>query len=147
LYAIAGRQHVTHSDNNHYRILENCQPIEFRHPFFDTELIEYLLTLPNHYKYREGVIKILLREALKDIYPPAIYERKDKAEFSEALLAQMSVLDMKKIWSNSQLIKNRLIDESLVEALLNQYQNSSIGAEGVGRFWRATALELWVMEI
>lgn len=146
LYATVGRQHVMHTDNNHYRILESSHSIEFRHPFFDTELIEYLLSLPNYYKYRQGMIKVVLREALKNIYPSAIYKRKDKAEFSEALMAQMNEVEMNHVWDNSILIKNDLIDDSMLEKLLCEYNKKSIDAEAVGNFWRMTTLELWLKE-
>lgn len=144
LYYLVGRQHVMHTDNNYYRVLESTENIEFRHPFFDTNLIEYVLTLPNYYKYKNGKIKVILREALKDLYPSSIYEREDKAEFSEALLAQINAIDVLQVWKHSLLIKNELIDQTYLHELMDQYQNNLIGSEGVGNLWRMISLELWL---
>ena len=141
---IVGKNHVMHTDNNYYRVLESSENIEFRHPFFDTKLVEYLLALPNYYKYQDGTIKVILRESLKDIYPHMIYNRQDKAEFSEALHAQMDAIDMEKVWKDSLLLKNDLINKNNLYELLNQYQNKTIKPQNVGSFWRWTTLELWL---
>lgn len=141
---ISGNSQVTHIDNNYYRTLELYENIEFRHPFFDTNLIEYILTLPNYYFYKGGTTKIILREALKELYPSLIYERKDKAEFSEALLDQMNAIDMDQVWKDSLLIKNELLDKSHLYELIEQYKNKTINASDLGDFWKMTTLELWL---
>lgn len=140
---IVGRHHVMHTDNNHYRILEASENIEFRHPFFDTELIEYVLSLPNYYKYQGGIIKVILREALKDLYPDVIYKRKDKADFSEALIAQMDAINIAEIWENSLLLKNHLIDKYYLYELLKEYQDKTFDPIKIGKLWRLTTLEMW----
>jgi len=141
---VAGRYQVIYGDSNYYRALESFEKIEFRHPFFDTNLIEYVLTLPNSFLYKGGVIKIILREALKELYPPSIYERKDKAEFSEAILAQMNAIDIDQVWKDSLLIKNKLINKVYLYELLQKYKTKTINAAEVGDFWKMTTLELWI---
>lgn len=141
--SILGRHHVMHTDNNHYRSLEMNENIEFRHPFFDTNLVEYLLSLPNYYKYQNGTIKLILRESLKNLYPEKIYNRKDKAEFSEALLAQMNLINFDLIAKESSLLKKGLIDEELENMLLTQFSEKTIDNGGVGKLWHLTTLRLW----
>lgn len=56
--------------------------IEARVPFLDPSLVELSIGLGNAHKYKEGYTKILLRKAMKDVLPPAIYSRKSKLGFS-----------------------------------------------------------------
>ena len=51
--------------------------LEVREPFFDNELIEYVLQIPDEYK-KGAVPKSLLIESLGDLIPPTIYNRPKK---------------------------------------------------------------------
>jgi asparagine synthase (glutamine-hydrolysing) len=55
--------------------------IESRVPFLDHELVELAFSLPSEYKVSLGQGKHVHRQAMKDIVPAAIYQRKDKAVF------------------------------------------------------------------
>lgn len=55
--------------------------IEARSPFLDYRLVEFMVSLSNDYKIRDGISKRLLRESLKDILPKEIIERKEKQSF------------------------------------------------------------------
>jgi asparagine synthase (glutamine-hydrolysing) len=54
--------------------------IESRLPFLDYRLVEFCLSLPDHFKYREGYTKKILRDAIANL-PKEIKERKDKMGF------------------------------------------------------------------
>jgi asparagine synthase (glutamine-hydrolysing) len=56
--------------------------IESRVPFLDYRLVEDTLSTPSYQKINRGETKHLLREALKDILPDKIIQRKDKKGFS-----------------------------------------------------------------
>jgi len=146
LQYIVGRYHTTHTDNNYYRLLEMNENIEFRHPFLDTRLVEYVLSLPNYYKYSCSTIKIVLREALKDIYPDKIYKRKDKAEFSEVLYALMNTIDIQKLWSDSSLLSEELIDAEVLNNLLVKYEQKTINEVDIFTLWKLTCTALWFQE-
>ena len=144
IQCVAGRHHVMHTDNNHYRSLEMNENIEFRHPFLDTRLVEYALSLPNYYKFSCNSIKIVLREALKDIFPEKIYKREDKAEFSEALLALMNSINIQTLWKDSPLVNKKLIDVELLNNLLVKYEQKTIDAVDTGNLWRLSCAALWI---
>jgi asparagine synthase (glutamine-hydrolysing) len=55
--------------------------IESRVPFLDHNLVETTLSLPNNLLMQKGVSKYILRESVKDILPPQIYNRLDKKGF------------------------------------------------------------------
>lgn len=55
--------------------------VESRTPFMDYRLMEFTLGLPERFVYKRGVRKAILRDAMHDILPPAIENRKDKMGF------------------------------------------------------------------
>jgi len=67
--------------------------LEVRVPFLDHELVEFVTRLPNHIRFHKGIKKGLCREAMKDLLPPEVLNRKEKQGFSFPL----------RIWSQKQL--------------------------------------------
>jgi asparagine synthase (glutamine-hydrolysing) len=54
---------------------------EVRLPFLNHELVEFVFSLPPHFKIRNGWTKWILRNAMKNILPPEIAWRRDKVGF------------------------------------------------------------------
>ncbi len=52
--------------------------LEIREPFFDYRLIEYMLGVPDKFKYNKGTPKNLLVKAMGDLLPPEIVYRPKK---------------------------------------------------------------------
>lgn len=50
--------------------------LEARVPFADHRIIDYVYNVPWHMKFQNGVEKTLLRDAFKDVLPPALLTRK-----------------------------------------------------------------------
>ncbi len=55
--------------------------IESRVPFLNTELVDFVLSLPVNFRIRHGYTKAVLREALKGLIPETIRTRTDKLGF------------------------------------------------------------------
>ena len=56
--------------------------IESRVPFLDVDFVNFALSLRGQYHIsKDGEMKHLFREAMKDILPAAIFQRKDKVGF------------------------------------------------------------------
>jgi len=55
--------------------------VESRTPFLDYRLLEFTMGLPERYIYKRGTRKALLRDAMHNIIPDAIENRKDKMGF------------------------------------------------------------------
>ncbi|MGH9733232.1 MAG: asparagine synthase (glutamine-hydrolyzing), partial [Candidatus Acidiferrales bacterium] len=49
-----------------------CHSLEVRVPFLDTQLVEYVLSLPESAKYSPGRPKSLLVDAVRDLLPPEV---------------------------------------------------------------------------
>lgn len=58
--------------------------VEVRAPFLDHEVVETALSIPSEQKLKDGQGKRVFREAVNDILPRAVAERKDKIGFSAA---------------------------------------------------------------
>ncbi len=56
--------------------------IEVRLPFLSHKLVEFVFSIPDTLIYRNGKTKFILREALQDNLPEAIYNRTDKIGFA-----------------------------------------------------------------
>jgi len=56
--------------------------IETRLPFLDYRIVEFMFSLPSHFKVRNGVTKYLLRESMKSILPESVRMRRSKFGFS-----------------------------------------------------------------
>jgi asparagine synthase (glutamine-hydrolysing) len=55
--------------------------VEVRLPFLNHELVEFLFSLPSHFKIREGWTKWLLRTSMENFLPEEIVWRKDKTGY------------------------------------------------------------------
>ena len=55
--------------------------LESRVPFIDTEVVEFAATLPADVKFKHGHLKHALKEAMRDVLPAAIVDRRDKMGF------------------------------------------------------------------
>jgi len=80
---------MTVRDGAPFHALEAAYGFRFRHPFYDRELVEYLLTLPPESLYSRGWTKLPLRYGLEGILPDPIRSRRDKAEFSALIRREL----------------------------------------------------------
>jgi asparagine synthase (glutamine-hydrolysing) len=55
--------------------------LESRVPLIDTEVVEFAATLPADVKFKQGHLKHALKEAMRDVLPAAIVDRRDKMGF------------------------------------------------------------------
>lgn len=58
--------------------------VESRMPFYDRDLAEFSLSLPADLKMRDGMTRVILRDAMKGRLPPQLLRRKGKFDFSYA---------------------------------------------------------------
>ncbi len=128
-------------DGNVLHAIENTYHIEFRHPFFDKKLVEFVLSLPPEYRYSQGKGKVLLRRAMEKILPEKIRLRKDKAEFSEVLVQQLHVIDINKLLKKSNLASLGLIEQRKIDAMICSFENRNYSE--LVFLWIIVNLEYW----
>lgn len=55
---------------------------EARVPFLDYRIMEFVMHLPEDFIIKKGITKSILRDAVRDIIPPEIFQRRDKIGFA-----------------------------------------------------------------
>jgi asparagine synthase (glutamine-hydrolysing) len=119
--------------------------IEARVPFLDHRLVEFLFTLPEHWKIHGVTTKYILREAMKGILPESIRTRKDKIGFKATPdLTFHLVRDHfdSLVESQTEYEKKWFDSEGVKETLLNP--NQSVHFEFL--LWRILNLKLWLRQ-
>jgi len=119
--------------------------IEYRHPFYDTRVIEFLLSLPPGYRFKNGTTKRILREAMKDLLPKDIYTRDDKAEFSEVVYDQIQAINLDEFWQNKYITKFGIVTEGEIEHIVRDFMELTTKRDHtiITPLWRLINLEKW----
>jgi asparagine synthase (glutamine-hydrolysing) len=118
---------------------------EYRYPFLDRELVEYLFSIPREQLVRPGRRRALMRRALKNIVPDEILERRRKGRQTRAPLVAMQLAHGKidKLFTNALISSSGFVDPDRLRAALELTCN---GRDV--RWWRplmrAIGLELWL---
>ena len=133
--------HTTLMDGNLFHCAEKHFGVEYRHPFFDRELVEFALSLPPEMKYRNRTIKWILREAMEGILPEKIRQRRDKAEFSEVLMRQIDALDLDELLGDPCIVRLGLIEKKRLEHYRESYRKRE--KRYTVPFWAAINVEYW----
>ena len=116
--------------------------LESRVPFLDHPIVELAATVPANIKFENGNMKHVLRTAVRDLLPAAIYERTDKMGFPVPLHEWITqpgpVRDFVVDVFSSQAARSReLVDNRKTLAGLNQEKRFGRKA------WGLLCLELW----
>lgn len=85
---------------------------EVRLPFLSHELVEFIFSLPAHFKIREGRTKWILRESMKNRLPASIAARNDKIGFEPP---QKSWMRSPALQQMIQSAKEKLVSEKVLK--------------------------------
>ena len=117
---------------------------EYRYPFLDKDLVEYLFSIPREQVLRPGRRRSLMRRALVDIVPRPILERRRKAFQLRAPLKGLAEASpyLELLFRDSVLGDLGLVDIDALRLALSGVAN------GESEWWQALirtiALELWL---
>lgn len=117
--------------------------LESRVPLLDHPLVELAATVPSNIKFKNGTMKHLFREAMRDRLPQTIVDRKDKMGFPVPLTQWMQgeASEFVRDILSSQAAKTReYIDNRAVSAGLQS--ESKFGR----KYWGLLCLEIWQQE-
>jgi asparagine synthase (glutamine-hydrolysing) len=114
--------------------------IESRVPFVDHELVSFMATVPANIKFRDGALKVMLKEAYAGLLPPSILERKDKMGFpvplAEWYKSKLGTY-VRDIFSSRAARERSLFDTKRIVCALGQNGKFS------RKTWGLLNLELW----
>jgi asparagine synthase (glutamine-hydrolysing) len=141
-------------DNNHawWSVMETLPHLfpqllvrpEYRYPFLDKDLVNYLFNIPREQILRPGRRRSLMRRALAHIIPTEVLERRRKAYQLRAPLhaLQQAHRGLEELFAHPMLADAGLVDRETLRRSLRRT------AEGDPAHWQAMlrtiALELWL---
>jgi asparagine synthase (glutamine-hydrolysing) len=132
---------VTIMDGSFFHAAELYYDIEYRHPYFDLALVEFVLSLPAEMKRRGKIIKWILREAMKDILPVKIRMREDKADFRDVLIQQIKTIDFPSLLDNPFIVRLGLMDREKINQYRKAFENNEL--RYLTLFWVIINVEYW----
>jgi asparagine synthase (glutamine-hydrolysing) len=118
---------------------------EYRYPFLDKDLVDFLLSIPREQVLRPGYKRSLMRRSLSGIVPREILDRRRKGYQIRGPLAaiQQSYTEIDTLLTGSRIAASGLIDMSKAREAL---ELTGRGCEA--KWWRplmrAINLELWL---
>jgi asparagine synthase (glutamine-hydrolysing) len=113
---------------------------EIRLPFLSHELVEFLFTLPSHFKIRNGWSKWLLRKTMEKNLPAEITWRRDKTGFEPPQKSWMQTKPMEELVIAG---KKKLVDEKILKPEVMQKNVNSQEAYAAGNYdWRYLSASL-----
>jgi asparagine synthase (glutamine-hydrolysing) len=98
--------------------------IEWRLPFLDRRVIESCLALPPALRAANGVSKLVLRRALKDVLPQPILERRGRATFDALVERGLRLQERDKISGllrHARVVHLGLLSPEVLDSLLCNY--------------------------
>ncbi len=118
--------------------------LESRVPFLDHPLVEFAATMPSNVKFKEGKMKHILRETVKEgILPDTILHRKDKMGFPTPLSEWFKAEARDFVHDIFHTQKNRGRDIFDSDVILNEMEKESQFGR---KIWGLLSLELWFQE-
>jgi asparagine synthase (glutamine-hydrolysing) len=119
--------------------------IESRLPFLDYRVVEFLFSIPERFKIRDGMTKYILRESMKGILPEEVRERTGKLGFPTPMDDWMReprmVQYIQRIFSSDRFRGRGYHDASEVDRLFKAHIDQRTNA-GMA-IWKILNLELW----
>ena len=119
--------------------------MESRVPFLDHRLVEGTLSSLPGMKINNGKTKYILREALKDILPTKIQQRRDKVGFETPAakwFRQKMFHDyVSSIINEGYFFKNGILEAAKAHSILKQHRHAALDASR--EIWKWINLELW----
>ena len=117
--------------------------VECRFPFLDYRVVEYAINLSYDYKTKNGLTKYILREALKDLLPTEVYNRRDKIGFAIPNNSFNSIKIREYIYSLLDNIKDENFKFLNKQKFINQYFSNSDENILDWKFWKTISVLLW----
>ncbi|MCW5913705.1 MAG: asparagine synthase (glutamine-hydrolyzing) [Chitinophagaceae bacterium] len=97
---------------------------EVRLPFLYHKLVEFVFTLPDSFKLRDGWTKFIFRKSIEDITPPGITWRRDKIGYETP---QNNWLESKMVYEYLDSYYQLLVKHHILNKALTREQKLNVG--------------------
>ena len=119
--------------------------IEQRHPFFDRRLAEFAFALPERQRSHRGLVKIVLRNALRGRLPESVIRRWVQADFTPTFTAAVRALDGQDPFLGCAIMARGWI---IARELSSSLQKARAGdLDDLWKLWAAIGIEIWCCSI
>lgn len=121
--------------------------LDHRHPYYDSRLVEFCLSVPPEMKLREGLDRWIQRRALQNIVPDEFRLRIPKSNWSDNFERSLLRTDSKIIrqFLSEPGALNKFVDVSYVQGLYSRLQSTGRLRTGDGmRIWTSVSLGVWL---
>lgn len=115
--------------------------VESRVPFLDHRLVEAGFALQTEDRVKKGVTKRILRDAMKEIIPEAIYQRQDKKAFNTPGEVKWLRGPMSHMLDLSERTYE-FVDKKEVDRLIKNFKSGS--DSNAKMIWRLAVLDHWL---
>jgi asparagine synthase (glutamine-hydrolysing) len=116
-------------------------------PVMDYRVVTFLMSLPWESKMRNGYTKSILRDALKDIVPIEILERKSKIGFSAPLNSWIHgswKTNLVDLMNTVDFNNSSIIDPQRIKKSINKFFNkSNTSFSEASNIWQALVPYFW----
>jgi asparagine synthase (glutamine-hydrolysing) len=133
------------------RMDDNCylsQAVEARQPFLDHRLLEFGLSMPTDYKFRSGVSKFILRQAVSRYIPSS--RRRDVKKIGLNLPIDTWMRDELRFWVEGHLAAKsaplyEFADYEAVQQIISEHQSNT--ANHSLKIWDLCCLNSWLSRL
>ena len=118
--------------------------LESRVPLLDLALVEFVLSLPMHLRMSGVNPKDILRNAMADLLPIKVTERKDKMGFPVPIMSWLKKDKSRQV----ENLLNSLVSRELPGVSINMKNTSNFQTQiGVRELWGGLLLESWLRSL
>lgn len=126
-------------------MMSMAQGLEVRTPFLDVDFVNFVYTLPSHYKIDRRLRKKILQDTYRDFLPRALYNRPKKG-FEVPLLPwfrkELRSLITDELLSREFIEKQHIFDYTEIEKLKKQLFSAAPG-DVHARIWALIVFQWW----
>jgi asparagine synthase (glutamine-hydrolysing) len=123
--------------------------VELRYPYRDRRIIDFVLAIPAYQLYRHGITRLILRNAMRDIFPDILRNRIGKTTLITMLFHGMSDKreDLQAFFSESDTIWQKYVNQVwLLERWDKIFSSTQDGADKIVP-WLCIAFLLWYKQV
>jgi len=118
--------------------------IEVRYPFFDTKLVEFIISLPPEYLHHCGKYKNILKMAMDGTVPDKVLYRNNKTSLVPGIKLQIKKIFTDLNIDHQNLIHLKLLKKETSRHLTSQYFSGKITTKDLLKLWIVSNLENWL---
>ena len=118
--------------------------IESRLPFLDYRLVEFVFSLPGHFKMRDGKGKVLLREAVRGHVPDSVVQERPKLGFVVPIREWFRTRPEETVYPvllSDRCRQRGWFDAKAMESALRRHVSGEVDLSS--QIFRWISLELW----